>query len=155
MWLFVLFIAIPLIEIALFIQIGGFLGLWPTLAIVVLTAFAGTMLVRSQGLAAITEIQSKISGFRDPTEALAHGAMILAAGLLLLTPGFFTDAVGLSLLLPPVRRAIYVWAKSRINIQTVPPAQQPHSAPDDPIEGEFHEINTDGKIPGTSKWTRD
>jgi len=86
---------------------------------------------------------------------LAHGAMILAAGLLLLTPGFFTDAVGLSLLLPPVRRAAYHWAKSRINIQTINTAPSPHPARDDTIEGEFQEIDPDTELRGNSKWTRD
>lgn len=155
MWLFVLFVAIPMLEIALFIQVGGFLGLWPTLGIVLLTAFVGTILVRSQGLAAISEIQSKISQVRDPTEALANGAMILAAGLLLLTPGFFTDAVGLSFLLPPVRKLVFDWAKTRIKIQTQYPPDRGFDRSEETIEGDFQEIDPETKTPGTSKWTRD
>ena len=101
--LFLLFLAVPLIEIALFIQVGGWIGLWPTLLIVVLTAIAGTYLVRSQGGQAMNQMRRSFDELRDPTEPLAHGAMILFSGALLLTPGFFTDAVGFALLVPPVR----------------------------------------------------
>ncbi|NNK77594.1 MAG: FxsA family protein, partial [Litoreibacter sp.] len=94
MWLFVLFVTVPIVEIALFIQIGGLIGLWPTLGIVILTAILGTILVRSQGLMALAQVRDNLNELRDPTESLAHGAMILASGLLLLTPGFFTDFVG-------------------------------------------------------------
>jgi UPF0716 protein FxsA len=114
MWLLVLFLAVPLIEIALFIQIGGFIGLWPTLLIVVVTAIAGTWLVRAQGRLAIGQLQRSFERLDDPTEPLAHGAMILIAGALLLTPGFFTDAVGFALLVPPVRRQAFLYLRKRI-----------------------------------------
>ena len=78
MWLLLLFIAVPLIEIGLFIQVGGWLGLWPTLGIVLLTAIAGTALVRSQGAQAMAQLRSSFDDLRDPTEPLAHGAMIFA-----------------------------------------------------------------------------
>ena len=84
MRLFVIFLLVPLIEIALFIQVGGFLGLWPTLLIVVLTALLGTVLVRSQGSAVLAQIKGTLDDLRDPTEPLAHGAMILFSGALLL-----------------------------------------------------------------------
>jgi UPF0716 protein FxsA len=100
MWLLIAFIAVPLIEIALFIQVGGALGMWPTLAIVVITAVLGTWLVRSQGAATMGSLRNSFSDMRDPTEPLVHGAMILFSGALLLTPGFFTDAVGFALLVP-------------------------------------------------------
>ena len=80
MWLFVAFLAVPLVEIALFIQVGGLIGLWPTLAIVVLTALSGTMLVRSQGAMAMNDVRRSFNNLSDPTEPLAHGAMILLAG---------------------------------------------------------------------------
>lgn len=116
MALFLAFLLVPLIEIGLFIQVGGWIGLWPTLAIVVLTAILGTALVRSQGRQAMEELRRSFDELRDPAEPLADGAMILFAGALLLTPGFFTDAVGLSLLLPPVRKAIYRYLQSRIQV---------------------------------------
>ena len=103
MWLFLIFVAVPIIEIALFIQVGGWLGTFPTLGVVVLTAALGTYLVRTQGLAELARVQGALQNFNDSTEPLAHGAMILVSGVLLLTPGFFTDAVGFALLMRPVR----------------------------------------------------
>lgn len=170
MWLLILFIMIPLIEIALFIQLGGLIGLWPTLAIVVLTAMLGTWLVRSQGAQAIAQLRGSINALHDPTEPLAHGAMILIAGALLLTPGFFTDSVGFAFLLPPVRRAVIRRAKrniavSRFEYGTPPPHQPPGREPrgdpglrprDDIIEGDFTEADT-SREPGSrgnSGWTR-
>jgi UPF0716 family protein affecting phage T7 exclusion len=98
MWLLLAFIAVPLIEIGLFIKVGGWLTLWPTLGIVLATGIIGTYLVRQQGLKVLSELRNSMSQMRDPLSPLAHGAMILFAGALLLTPGFFTDAVGFLLL---------------------------------------------------------
>lgn len=106
MWLFLIFVAVPIIEIGLFIQVGGFLGLWPTLAIVILTALVGTTLMRAQGMAALKKLQTNIESGGNPADPIANGAFILIAGLLLLTPGFFTDTLGLLLLVPPVRQAL-------------------------------------------------
>lgn len=103
MLLFALFVILPLIEIALFIQVGGAIGLIPTLLIVVATAVAGTWLMRRQGAMALADLQRSFTEFRDPTRPLAHGALILLAGALLVSPGFFTDTLGLLLLIPPVR----------------------------------------------------
>lgn len=94
MWLLIAFVAVPIIEIALFIQVGGAIGTWPTLGIVVLTAILGTWLVRAQGRLALGNLQRSFSELDDPTEPLAHGAMVLVSGVLLLTPGFFTDGLG-------------------------------------------------------------
>ncbi|MGY6633631.1 MAG: FxsA family protein [Alkalilacustris sp.] len=110
MWLLVLFILVPLIEIALFIQVGGWLTLWPTLAVVVATAVIGTALVRQQGVSVLRQAQRALDELRDPLAPLAHGALILFAGALLLTPGFLTDAVGFALLIPGVRTALLAWA---------------------------------------------
>ncbi|PKP75371.1 MAG: exlusion protein FxsA [Alphaproteobacteria bacterium HGW-Alphaproteobacteria-6] len=105
MWLLIAFIIVPLIEIGLFIQVGGLIGLWPTLAIVVATAVAGSWLVRHQGAAALMRLRVSLGEMRDPTGPIADGAMIILAGALLLTPGFFTDAVGMLLLVPAFRAA--------------------------------------------------
>jgi len=107
MWLLIAFIAVPLIEIALFIQVGGAIGLWSTLGIVVLTAVLGTYLVRQQGGMAISQLRGKMSNLQDPTEALANGAMILFSAALLLTPGFVIDAFGIALLAPPFRSCLF------------------------------------------------
>jgi len=114
MWLFLIFVAVPIIEIALFIQVGGAIGLWPTLAIVVLTAFAGTWLMREQGMMTLAKLQKSLAEGGNPADPMAQGAMILVAGVLLLTPGFFTDTVGFLLLLPPVRAALIKWISARI-----------------------------------------
>lgn len=162
MWLFVAFLAVPLIEIALFIQIGGFIGLWPTLGIVVLTAVLGTWLVKTQGRMAIADLQRSFSRLEDPGTPLAHGAMILVAGAFLLTPGFFTDAVGFALLTPPVRTAVLNYLRKRVTVHQFEMGQAPHPEQhretprdDTVIEGEFTELPT-GKPPNHpgSGWTK-
>ena len=157
MWLFLLFLAVPLIEIALFIQIGGLIGLWPTLAIVVLTAIAGTFLVRSQGLQVLQRVRGAFDELSDPTEPLAHGAMILFSGALLLTPGFFTDAVGFALLIPPVRSAVYRFIRARVRVETVTYGERMRPLPDidnRTIEGTYEEVPPSRRN-GPSGWTRD
>ncbi|KIN74436.1 FxsA family protein [Sulfitobacter guttiformis] len=161
MWLLIAFIAVPVIEIALFIQVGGFIGLWPTLLIVILTALAGTYLVRSQGRMALNQLQKSFGDLRDPTEPLVHGAMILFSGALLLTPGFFTDAVGFSLLVPAIRTAVFKAIRARINIQSFGtqsggPNQQPHrtSGNGDIIDGEFMELPDEDVQKRPSGWTK-
>lgn len=163
MWLFLAFLAVPLIEIALFIQVGGLIGLWPTLGIVILTAILGTFLVKQQGRMALNDLRRSFSELNDPTEQLASGAMILFSGALLLTPGFFTDAVGFALLAPPVRKAVYQYIRKRVTVtrfQMGPtPQPKPHDPrqdrPSDVIEGEFTEVPP-GKSPNHpgSGWTR-
>lgn len=157
-----LFIAIPLIEITLFIQVGGAIGLGWTLAIVVGTAILGASMVRSQGAQAMMDLRQSFSGLQDPTESLAHGAMILFSGALLLTPGFFTDAVGFALLVPKIRSALYRYLRARIQIQSFQmgpdPRQQPYrnGAQDNVIDGEFEDVS--GGTPknsGQSGWTKD
>jgi len=158
MWLFLAFVLVPIVEIALFIQVGGAIGLWPTLAIVILTAIAGTILVRTQGLATLAELQRSLQGEGDPTRAIAHGALILAAGLLLLTPGFFTDATGFSLLIPPVRSALIRWGAARFagRIVTVQSQRSQARAPaSDTIDTDYEDVTEDGpQTPGSSGWTR-
>ena len=157
MWLFVPFVLVPLVEIALFIQVGGWIGLWPTLAIVVLTAIAGTLLVRQQGVRAIRELRGALNSLRDPTEPLAHGAMILLAGALLLTPGFFTDSVGFALLLPPVRRAAYRWLRSRVKVERFDYGNSdlhPQPGRPDIIDGDYYEAGDTRPTHSPSGWTR-
>ncbi len=112
--LFLPLLAVALVEIALFVEIGGRIGVWPTIASVLATAAAGAATIRAQGLTMAGAVQSRLRAGRSPAPALAHGALILAAGLLLLTPGFLTDAVGLLLLVPPVRSALIRVAASRM-----------------------------------------
>lgn len=153
MKLFILFIAIPLIEIALFIQVGGLIGLWPTLAIVIGTAFAGSYMLRRQGRAALHDLQRAFSQLSDPSRPLADGAMILFAGALLLTPGFFTDALGLSLMIPGVRGWIYRLLRDRIRVQAQFTAQTRQSQGPTIIDGEFEEVPPRDPNAGPSGWT--
>jgi UPF0716 protein FxsA len=159
--LFLAFLIVPLIEIGLFIQIGGLIGLWPTLLIVILTALLGTYLVRSQGLQVLNQLRGAFENLNDPTEPLAHGAMILFSGALLLTPGFFTDAVGFALLVPSVRGAVFRQIRSRISMRSAQygsthSSQSSANRPNpDPtiIDAEFEDLDAPGPK-GPSGWTR-
>lgn len=164
MYLFLAFLLVPIVEIALFIQVGGWIGLWPTLAIVVLTAFLGTWLVRTQGRMAMGQLRRSFSELDDPTEPLAHGAMILVAGALLLTPGFFTDAVGFSLLMPPVRVAVFRYLRARVTVAQFQMGPDPDPRrrtttqrdrfhnPGDVIDGDYEEVSPGDKPSRPSGW---
>ncbi|NOH96604.1 FxsA family protein [Vibrio sp. 99-70-13A1] len=101
--LLLLFIFVPIIEIGLFIQVGGFLGLWPTIALVLVTAFVGASLVRSQGIQTLMSVQGRLQQGEMPAQQILEGVMLAVAGVLLLTPGFMTDAFGMLVLLPAPR----------------------------------------------------
>ena len=167
MWLFIAFLAVPVIEIALFIQVGGLIGLGPTLAIVVLTAVLGTALVRQEGARALNDLRVAMRDLGDPTAPLAHGAMILLAGALLLTPGFFTDACGLLLLIAPVRRWVMREVGTRLRVARFEMGTgashsdfhdaRPHrpGQPPEVIDGDFIEITPENRgNQGPSGWTR-
>ena len=160
MWIFVLLVAVPIIEIALFIELGGWVGLWPTIGLVIVTAILGAALLRAQGFAAMTRLQQSMAEGGDPRGPMAHGVMILIAGLLMLTPGFFTDTVGFLLLIPPVRAAIITWAGPRLAARAVyvnsagaePPFQR---RPDDgPIEADYEDLTDGAPRAGGSGWSR-
>lgn len=156
MLLLVIFIVVPLIEIGLFIQIGGAIGLWQTLGVVVLTAIIGTTLMRKQGLSTMAKLQASLQNGADPTGPMAHGALLLVSGLLLLTPGFFTDALGFSLLVPAIRSKAIAYIKTKVSAKIIAGAgAQPNQQPfdDTTIDGEFEPVDEDGK-PGTSGWTK-
>ena len=159
MWLILAFLAIPVIEIAVFIQVGGLIGLWPTLALILLSAVIGTLLVRSQGAQTLAALRRSLTEMSDPSESLAHGAMILFAGALLLTPGFVTDILGFALLIPRVRLAVYGWLRRHVRMNGFTMGHGPAAAypepDDDVIDGAFEEVVL-GKIPThqPSGWTR-
>ncbi|WP_417262433.1 FxsA family protein [Celeribacter sp.] len=164
MWLFALFVAVPIIEIALFIQVGGLIGLWPTLLIVIVTAILGTALVRQQGALAMSQLRQSFSELNDPSEPLAHGAMILFSGALLLTPGFFTDAMGFLLLVPAFRMFVLKELRKRVKVQSFTMGQQNMRQSADPfrgtprdhhiIDGEWEEVDQNKPNQGPSGWTR-
>ncbi len=98
--LILLFTIVPLIELALLIEIGQTIGLANTLIIVIVTGIAGASLARSQGFGILQRIQNELQQGQIPGESLLDGVLILAGALLLLTPGLITDVLGLALLLP-------------------------------------------------------
>lgn len=110
MRLLILFLILPVLEIALFIQVGGLIGLWPTVGLVILAILLGVTLMRRQGIAAATNMQKSMQEIGDPTAPLAKGAMTMIAGILLIIPGFLTDITALLLLIPAVQR----WAMRRM-----------------------------------------
>lgn len=140
--LLIAFVSVPLIEIALFIKVGGLIGLWPTLAIVLATAITGTWLLRVQGRAVLMRAQDSLNRQQFPAREVFDGLCLLFAGALLLTPGFFTDALGLLLFFPPFRRLIgklvwrYLTLTGRIHMSM-------HGRMDgDVIDAEFEEVWT-------------
>ncbi len=107
--LLILFIAVPVVELFLFLQIGTRIGIVPTLAIILLTGILGAWLTKLQGLRTLARYQQALSEGRLPHQEVVDGLMILGAGAVLLTPGFLTDAVGFLLLVPTIRSAVRNW----------------------------------------------
>nr|WP_156845401.1 FxsA family protein [Vibrio cholerae] len=114
-----LFIAVPVIEIALFVQVGGVLGVWPTIALVLLTAIVGASLVRSQGLQTLLTVQQRLAQGQLPAQQILEGVMLAVAGVLLLTPGFFTDILGMLVLLPAPRAYFAKQLMSRVVVGNI------------------------------------
>lgn len=111
--LFLLFLAVPFVEIYLLIEVGRRIGSLATIFLLVFTAVLGALLVRMQGMNTYVQIQQAISQGRMPATEMIEGIMIMFAGLLLLTPGFATDAVGFLFLVPTARRALVSLIVSR------------------------------------------
>ena len=114
----VLFIAVPILEIYLLIQVGEAIGAGWTILLVVLTAVIGVWLLRIQGLSTLTRAQQRLQENQLPAREILEGMALVVAGALLLTPGFFTDTVGFLLLFPPTRLALVSLAASRMVIST-------------------------------------
>jgi UPF0716 protein FxsA len=109
-------IALPLIEIAGFALVGREIGVLATVALVIASGIVGSILLRWQGFGVIARIRRDIDAGRDPGRQLAHGVMILIAGILLIIPGFFTDIIGLLLFLPPVRDLGWRLVRDRVKV---------------------------------------
>ena len=140
-------IGVPIVEIAVFIEVGGRLGLWPTLATIILTAMAGTALLRQQGLATLQRVRESLEANRFPLAEVFDGLCLLVAGALLLTPGFVTDAAGLLLFVPAVRVALrqafgrYLVASGRLDGWTDKPGPFASGGGGNTvIDGEYHEV---------------
>ncbi len=109
--LVLLFVVTPLVELAILLYLASLIGILYTILIVVVTGVVGAFLARKQGLAVVSRIRSSTERGVLPGEDLLHGAMILAGGLLLLTPGLLTDVVGFLLLIPRTRKAAMNWTR--------------------------------------------
>jgi UPF0716 protein FxsA len=112
--LFLLFTLIPILELALLLEVGRRIGILPTLVLVIGTGAAGAWLARREGSRTWRALRAEMRSGRMPASALLHGAAIFAGGLLLLTPGLLTDAFGFALLMPPSRTAILRAFRRRI-----------------------------------------
>ncbi|GAB0152788.1 FxsA family protein [Marinobacterium sp. BA1] len=149
--LFLLFIIIPIIEITVLIQVGQAIGAWYTVGLVLLSAFIGVNMLRHQGLSTLARAQQRMDQGEVPGQEMAEGILLAVGGALLVTPGFVTDVIGFSCLIPAVRRALI---KPLIGRFTVVAATHRHQTDDvhvytadpddyrtveerDPIEGEI------------------
>ena len=113
-----LFLLVPLAEIWLLIEVGGWIGALPTVALVVLTAVIGAALARFQGLATLQRLQAAMARGEAPAVEMLEGVLLLVGALLLLTPGFLTDGIGFACLLPFTRRALARWGLRRFTVVT-------------------------------------
>jgi len=155
---FAALVLVPMAEIGLFIQVGGFIGLWPTLAVVVLTAMAGSALLRAQGLQTLRQAQANLDRGQFPVAEVFDGLCLLFAGALLLTPGFLTDAIGLALFVPGLRRALRKlllrWLAQRGTVHVRASAHAERSgdgAETTIIEGEYEVAESEERRPGPDR----
>jgi UPF0716 protein FxsA len=121
-----LFIVVPAMELYILIKVGGSIGAFNTIGIIVVTGFVGAALAKHQGFAAIRKMQQAMMEGRRIGTSLVSGALVVFAGALMLTPGFVTDSIGLLLLVPPIRAvaagAIVKWGETRVvTTTTIPP----------------------------------
>ncbi len=139
--LILLFLLIPLIEIYLLIEIGSAIGAVATIFLVIFTAVVGAYLLRLQGFATFRRMQANMSEGVLPAQELIEGLMLLIAGFLLLTPGFFTDIVGFALLIPATRKWISLKIMERSIVAT--DEQSQGKPPESPrtLEGNYHRDN--------------
>lgn len=114
--LFVLFIVVPIIELAVILQVGQVLGIGPTLVALVAVSLIGAWLVRREGTRAWSQFRTALSAGRLPTNEVLDGALVLLGGALLLTPGFVTDLFGLSMIFPPTRALYNRALRNRVRV---------------------------------------
>jgi len=147
--LFLLFIALPIAEIAVLIQAGDLIGLWPTIGLVILTAAAGAALARAEGRASMQRLAQTVDEGGTPIGPLLDAAAIFVGAILLLTPGFITDFFGLSLLFWPTR---FLWGQAMVWLQRNRRGGPGGRAADGSviIEAEYVERETGNHPPGQS-----
>ena len=150
-----LLIAIPLLEIAVFVVVGGQIGVMATLGLVLATTVAGSILLRIQGFGVAERVRRTVGEGGVPGRDLVHGFMILVAGILLLLPGFVTDTLGFLLFIPAVRNAGWRFLRNRIVIIGGGPrnggrGRQPQHGRDKVIDLDMDDYSSSGT--GKSPW---
>ena len=156
---FALLLAWPLIEIALFVTIGGAIGLWLTLLVVIGTGILGVALLQRQGLRSTERLRAQMGQMRDPLGVAGDGALRALAGILLILPGFLTDILGALLLLPPLRALLVAQLTRRFGVVSMRSDNPARRSDGIVIDGEFVEVEAE-PLPRTdagrpSGWTRD
>ena len=116
---FLLFIAVPILEVILFITVGKYIGLWNTIIIILITAIIGAILVKSQGISIFNKALEEIKSNKTPILPIFEGIAILIAGAFLLTPGFLTDTIGCILLIPKVRKIIINYVSNYLKKRSI------------------------------------
>lgn len=141
--LFIVFLLVPLFEIYLLLEVGSVIGVGWTIFAVVFTAILGAALVRLQGFTTLNRVRKQLDRGELPAMELFEGVFLLVAGALLLTPGFFTDAVGFACLTPPFRRAVirYLIERGTIRYQSSGPGGPSGPAPGEPLEGKYRRVD--------------
>jgi len=136
--LFLAVLIIPFAEIYLLIQVGGVIGAFPTILLVVFTAVLGAWLLRQQGFATFQRFQENLARGEIPAYEMVEGPIILVGGALLLTPGFITDIIGFACLIPQLRRKIAQYVIEHYLVQAGGHFQQSKANENNVLEGEFH-----------------
>lgn len=143
--LFIIFLLVPLFEIYLLLEVGSIIGVGWTIFAVVFTAILGAALVRMQGFSTLNRIRTQMDQGQLPAVELFEGVFLLVAGALLLTPGFFTDAIGFACLTPPFRRAVIHYLIRRgtiVHSGSGPGGPGPSGpAPGEPLEGQYRRMD--------------
>jgi len=145
---FIIFIIIPLTEISVFIAVGDEIGILATLLLCLLTAIIGGFLVRQQGLNTLFRGRQALNQGYLPVEEIFDGFCIVISGAMLITPGFVTDIIGFSLLIPAVRRILRTHLSSRMEFYMDTSGQDYSSRPrGDIIEGDYEKVDPDQQEP--------
>ena len=144
-YLLIIFIILPIIEISIFIQVGGFLGTFNTILIIFLTAAVGVYFVRQQGFRAFQQISSELQNQQIPVQGMFDGLVILVAGILLVTPGFLTDIIGFLGLVPQTRVFLLGIIKNLFLQRYSNVHKQYKKDMDETIDGDFIEIEDDNE----------
>jgi UPF0716 protein FxsA len=142
--LVLLFIVVPIAELAVIIQVGQVIGVWWTIAILVADSILGSVLMRAQGRAAWRRFNEAVGAARVPAREVLDGALVIFGGALLLTPGFITDILGLLLLIPPTRAIVRAILARRLAHRMVASVTTPRVRPRQDYDVEGTAVDVDG-----------